>query len=251
MLDWENKFKDLCVDLSGLNVPQSWNRLIEKYGRYIECELTKMLRDGELIIPYPDDVFRAFRYVNPKSVKVVILGQDPYSTINGKPFANGFAFSVDRGIYIPNSLHNIYLNLLYFGNIRNYPKNGDLTKWAVQKCLLLNTSLTVSVNEPGSHRYIWLDFINNILHCISNNNINVVFMLWGKPAIDFYENGIINDVGNKIIMSSHPSRTSYSKKEYLLKSGKKYYSFNHINHFGIANKYLVKHNKKPINWNLD
>lgn len=188
----------------------------------------------EYIYPPREFLFRALELTPIQSVKVVILGQDPY---HGKGEANGLAFSVNRDIKIPPSLRNIYKELNDDLGLP-IPTHGDLTKWALQGVLLLNSVLTVKKDTPGSHKDIgWQEYTDSIIKEISNTKLNVVFILWGKYALSKRE--LIDENKHLVIYSTHPSPFS-ARKGFL---GSK--------PFSKCNKYLKSKGITEIDWNID
>ena len=182
--------------------------------------------------PTINKIFTAFNLCNYKNLKVVILGQDPY---HAKGQANGLAFSVNSNICIPPSLRNIYKELQSDLKISR-PNNGDLSAWASQGVLLLNTTLTVRESMPGSHQKNgWEEFTNHIIQTISNNNSNLVFMLWGTFA--HKKDKLINVDKHLVLKSGHPSPLSANRG----------YWFGN-RHFSKANNYLKLTNQNTINW---
>lgn len=136
-------------------------------------------------------------------MKVVILGQDPYPTPGN---AMGLSFSVKKGVKIPASLKNIFKSLeeCKLQNKFTIPNHGDLTKWAEQGVLLLNSGLTVEKGLPNSHNHLrWKDLTNTIIEIVSKENSNVVFMLWGNDALRKKE--LIDRDKHFVIRSVHPS----------------------------------------------
>ena len=132
-------------------------------------------------VVYPDmyDLFNCFRYTPLKNVKAVILGQDPYHEPNQ---AHGLCFSVKKGVALPPSLQNIYKEIESDLNIKE-PACGDLTKWAQEGVLLLNTTLTVREHHANSHSKCgWAWFTDSVIKLISENTQNTVFILWGGNA---------------------------------------------------------------------
>lgn len=179
------------------------------------------------IFPCEEDIFKALRLTPLSEVKVVILGQDPY---HGEDQANGLAFSVNRGLRIPPSLCNIYRE------IGIDPGHGDLTSWANQGVLLLNSILTVEKGKPGSHANIgWEEITDRIITHISEQKEGVVFMLWGGYARK--KKSLIKNLGlHRILEAPHPSPLSA------------YRGFFGCNHFNLANQFLVECGKDPIRW---
>ena len=252
---WGEKYPDHKVSLKELPTHHSWNDFFKKkynkpYFKKIESNLSYCLKktDGKIkIYPYPDLVFKAFNITPLDKVKVVLLGQDPYFKsilYNNKliPQAMGLSFSVPYGIPIPSSLNNIYRNLVKYNHIINMPMHGDLEFWAYQGCLMLNTSLTVQHGHKNSHVKYWTPFTDKLIKYISNNCKNIIFVLWGAQALDKIK--FINCKNHKVIISSHPSGLSYNKPL------RHYSPFIDQDHFGIINKYLKKHGKQEIIWQV-
>lgn len=190
--------------------------------------------ETETIYPPKEDIFNAFKYCSLDKVKVVILGQDPY---HGQGQAHGLSFSVNKGIAIPPSLRNIYLELQNDVGFTN-PGHGNLTDWAKQGVLLLNDVLTVKAVQAGSHQKLgWEQFTENVITYLSANTEGLVFMLWGNHALKKGKN--IDRTKHLVLTSGHPSPMSANQGKWF---GNK--------HFSQTNKYLVNHNKTPINWQL-
>jgi|TARA_B100001094_G_scaffold251553_1_gene249405 uracil-DNA glycosylase len=165
-------------------------------------------------------------------VKLVILGQDPYHNPNQ---ANGLAFSVPENITHPPSLVNIFKEIQQDLNT-SYPANGDLMKWVNQGVLLLNSTLTVRKNNPGSHQNKgWEDFTDEIINIISLKKKNIVFLLWGNYAKK--KSKLIDENKHLILSSGHPSPLSANRG----------YWFGN-NHFSKANQYFKENNIVEIKW---
>jgi uracil-DNA glycosylase len=165
-------------------------------------------------------------------VKLVILGQDPYHNPNQ---ANGLAFSVPENITHPPSLVNIFKEIQQDLNT-SYPANGDLMKWVNQGVLLLNSTLTVRKNSPGSHQNKgWEDFTDEIINIISLKKKNIVFLLWGNYAKK--KSKLIDQNKHLILSSGHPSPLSANRG----------YWFGN-NHFSKANQYFKENNIVEIKW---
>lgn len=155
------------------------------------------------IFPMYKDIFNAFEYTPFDSVKVVILGQDPY---HGENQAHGLAFSVKKGIKIPPSLRNIYKELESDLGIKA-PNHGYLVDWAKQGVLLINTVLTVQAHKANSHKDKgWEIFTDNVIKVLNEDDSPKVFVLWGNNAIG--KKKYINNHKHMIIESSHPSPLS-------------------------------------------
>ena len=165
-------------------------------------------------------------------VKLVILGQDPYHNPNQ---ANGLAFSVPENITHPPSLVNIFKEIQQDLNT-SYPVSGDLMNWVNQGVLLLNSTLTVRKNRPGSHQNKgWEDFTDEIINIISLKKKNIVFLLWGNYAKK--KSKLIDQNKHLILSSGHPSPLSANRG----------YWFGN-NHFSKANQYFKENNIVEIKW---
>ncbi|MGP1931197.1 MAG: uracil-DNA glycosylase [Arsenophonus sp. ET-YP4-MAG3] len=208
---------------------------IEKKQNYFYNIFTYIIekrRQGINIFPPQKDLFNAFYYTKLNKVKVVILGQDPYHTLNQ---AHGLSFSVQPGIPVPPSLLNIYKELtkdiLYF----QHPNHGYLISWAKQGILLLNTILTVEEGKPYSHAKLgWEIFTNKIISVINQYRVGVIFLLWGSNAQKKCK--FIDNLKHFILKASHPSPLSAHK------------GFFNCRHFSKTNEMLIKQGIKPIDW---
>lgn len=201
--------------------------LAEKYGDIINTGLT---RDADkCILPPCNLIFSAFDQFDTKDLKVVILSQDPYIH---KREAMGLCFSVPPEMMkLPPSLRNIFKELEYEYGIRRTV--GDLTDWAKQGVLLLNTALTTVEGCSGHHMHIWKTFTHDVLEHICNNCRGVVFMLWGAHAQSFEH--MIDIEKNMVLKHSHPSPLSRR-------------SFVGNGHFKLCNSYLERTAREPIKW---
>lgn len=221
-----------------LNFPYSWleplgNEFCEDFFVEMEQKFLKLEERGASIFPPKTSVFRALDLVNFSEAKVLILGQDPY---HGLGQANGLSFSVNKEISIPPSLKNIFLELK---NDINIPisTHGDLTSWAAQKILLLNSALTVEEGVPNSHREMgWDKLTDKIISRLSQRG-NMIFVLWGQHAQKKYK--LINQKQNHILIAPHPSPLSA------------YRGFFGCKHFSMINKILRNNGSREINWSLE
>ena len=189
---------------------------------------------GTSIYPKDFDIFNAFQKTPFTSVKVVIIGQDPYHSENQ---AHGLSFSVQKGIGIPPSLRNVFKELAT--DIPGFiiPSHGDLKEWAEQGVLLLNASLTVQAGRPGSHQKKgWEEFTDNVIKTISHKKSGVVFILWG--AFAQAKADLIDKNKHHIIKSPHPSPFSANGGFFGSKP------------FSKANEILEKQGKAPIDWQI-
>ena len=185
---------------------------------------------------YPDmyDLFNCFKFTPLNNLKAVILGQDPYHEPNQ---AHGLCFSVRRGVPLPPSLQNIYKEIENDLGIKE-PDCGDLTKWAQEGVLLLNTTLTVREHLANSHSKCgWAWFTDSVIKLISDNTENTVFILWGGNARS--KAPLIDTSKHLILQCAHPSPLSA------------YNGFFGCRHFSKTNEYLLSHGKSPIDWNLN
>jgi len=236
MYSWRNM--TLWDFLSEGNIPSKWNffflrddvqRELWKISEYIKGELEYSKR----LIVYPpiNRVFRAF--IDPKKIKVCILAQDPYH--NGS--AVGYCFSVLPGNKINPSLRNIYKELKQ--EEYKVKEDGNLTHWAKQGCLLLNTALTVEKGCADSHTAPWYDFTEKVIKYVAENCENIVWLLMGSKAQRFQE---FIPESHGILCSSHPSPFSAHRGYRDIPA------FLGSNIFSRTNDYLEAHGKNPINW---
>ncbi len=186
------------------------------------------------IFPPANDIFNAFHMTPLHEVKCVILGQDPY---HGGGQADGLCFSVQKGVEIPPSLQNIYQEL-HDDLGCTIPNHGDLTKWAKEGVLLLNTVLTVRAHQPNSHRGIgWEEFTDAAIMALNGEDRPIVFMLWGSPAQK--KASMLHNPNHLVLKAPHPSPLSA------------YLGFFGCKHFSQANAFLEAHGVEPIDWQID
>jgi len=221
------------------NLEPSWlNVLHDEFDKPYMAELRKFLQQekeaGHKTYPKNADIFNAFNTTPFDEVKVVILGQDPY---HGEHQAHGLSFSVQKGITPPPSLKNIYKELATDIPGFTIPNHGDLTAWAKQGVLLLNASLTVRANTPGSHQKKgWETFTDTVIKKLSDEKEGLVFILWGAFAQAKAE--LIDGKKHHIIKSPHPSPFSADRGFFGSKP------------FSKTNDILIKEGKKPIDWQI-
>jgi len=186
------------------------------------------------IFPKYENLFRAFNLLMPEDVKVIILGQDPY---HGTNQANGLAFSVLDKVKIPPSLKNIFKELNDDIGC-SIPNNGDLTLWANNGVLLINSVLSVEESKPNSHRNKgWEIFTDSVIKQLSNEFDNLVFILWGNPS---QKKELLIDAKRHLILKApHPSPLS------------SYRGFFGSKPFSKTNTYLKQYCKKEIDWCLN
>ena len=186
---------------------------------------------NKTIYPPKDQMFNAFDLSSFKNTKVIILGQDPY---HNEGQAHGLSFSVPDGIRVPPSLRNIYQELSSDLSITP-SQSGNLTHWATQGVLLLNSALTVEKNSPGSHaKSGWVDFTDTVIDILNEKKQNLVFLLWGAYAQKKTE--LIDQDKHLVLMTAPPSPFSAHK------------GFFGCKHFSKTNDYLKIHKLKTINW---
>lgn len=181
-----------------------WNDIIKNEQNKEYFKKLQIFIDNEYltktIFPKKEDIYNAFTYCPFENTKVVIIGQDPYHDFNQ---AHGLSFSVLKGNKIPPSLRNIYKEMNDDIGI-DIPHHGELTAWAKQGVLLLNTILTVEAHKPLSHKKKgWETFTDNIIRELNKDKIPKVFVLWGNKAIK--KEVLIDNPNHLIIKSSHPS----------------------------------------------
>lgn len=218
-------------------ISKSWDEILEQEFRsesYLELrEFLKREYSTYQIYPSMYDIFNSLKITPFSEIKAVIIGQDPY---HEEGQAMGLSFSVPKGIAVPPSLVNIYKELN--NELGILPKNhGDLTNWAKQGVLLLNSVLTVRAHSANSHKGRgWEQFTDSIIKKISDKKSNVVFFLWGRNARD--KAHLIDKTKHLVLECAHPSPLSA------------YNGFFGCNHFIKANEYLTANNLSPIDWSL-
>lgn len=218
-----------------VRIEQGWRRLLQsEWESGYFAALAQFVRSeyaAKKIFPPAGRIFAAFNTTPMDSVKVVILGQDPYHD-DGQ--ANGLCFSVAPGVAMPPSLVNI------FKEVRDdvgspMPADGDLSRWAAQGVLLLNATLTVEAHRAGSHQgHGWEQFTDAVISRLAAERRGLVFMLWGSYAIR--KGALIDRSRHLVLTSPHPSPLSA------------YRGFFGNHHFSKANAYLVAQGKEPIEW---
>jgi len=208
----EEKEKEYFVNLKAF--------LIEEYGK-------------NKIYPRKSEIFKCFELTDFKDVKVVVLGQDPYH----QPFqAHGLCFSVNKGIKIPPSLVNIYKEI--HSDIGcSIPSHGNLTKWAEEGVLLLNTIMSVRDSSPMSHSNKgWEIFTDRVIKELNDDDVPKVFLLWGAPSRK--KKSLITNSKHLILECAHPSPLSA------------YNGFFGCKHFSKANAILEQNGLTPIDWTV-
>lgn len=222
--------------MSQIKLSNSWFKFLEnefekEYIKKLELFLTSQYDAKKIIYPAMQNYYKSLELVDIQNVKVVILGQDPY---HGEGQAHGLCFSVQDGVKIPPSLQNIFKELKSDLNI-DIPETGNLTKWAEQGVLLLNSVLTVEKEKAASHQNQgWEEFTDKIISIVNENCDHVVFFLWGSYAQK--KAGFIDRKKHLVIESAHPSPLS------------SYRGFFGSKPFSKANAFLKKKGKKEIKW---
>ena len=219
-----------------VNIGNSWDTLL---ADQFESEYYKNLRQflkyeysHYTVYPHMNDIFNALRITDYNDVKVVLLGQDPY---HGPGQAHGLCFSVRDGVAMPPSLVNIFKELKSDLDI-DPPSSGNLTKWAKNGVLLLNTVLTVRAGQAGSHRNRgWEKLTDRIIKLLNDREKPMVFMLWGRPARE--KAALITNPSHLILECAHPSPLSA------------YNGFFGCRHFSKACEFLRQHGME-MDWRL-
>ena len=216
-------------------IEESWKAVLsEEFNKSYFNSLKSFLVEEKsryTVYPSGQNIFNAFSHTPFDSVKVVILGQDPY---HGLGQAHGLCFSVPQEIKPPPSLVNIFKELKTDLGLE-IPTSGNLEHWAKQGVLLLNATLTVRANEAGSHQNKgWETFTDTVIKTISEQKSGVVFLLWGRYA--HAKEQLIDASKHYILKAAHPSPLSA------------YNGFWGCKHFSKTNELLVKQGDKPINW---
>ena len=220
-----------------VKIESSWKKILndefhKPYFSQIVHFLKKAKAESKRIYPPGSLIFNAFKLTPFDKVKVVIIGQDPYHNVGE---AMGLSFSVPRGKRVPPSLANIYKEIELDLGIRP-PGHGDLTAWANQGVFLLNAMLTVEHKQAGSHKKIgWQLFTDAVIKSLSDKKENLIFLLWGRFAQSKKEH--IDESKHYVLEAAHPSPLARN-------------AFSGCSHFSKTNELLIKHQKKPINWDL-
>jgi len=223
-----------------IDLEASWlNILKDEFGQDYMLKLKEFLKTekaaGHVIYPKSTDIFNAFNTTPFTSVKVVILGQDPY---HGPNQAHGLSFSVQKGVDVPPSLRNIYKELATDIEGFKIPGHGNLIEWAAQGVLLLNATLTVQAANAGSHQKKgWEKFTDTVIKKISDQKQGVVFILWGNYAQS--KAAMIDETKHLVIRSTHPSPLAVSRG-----------GFFGSRPFSKTNDYLIKQGEQPIDWQI-
>ncbi|EMH0454354.1 uracil-DNA glycosylase [Campylobacter upsaliensis] len=227
----------LEIKLDKIKINADWLEFLEEefkkpYFLDIKRQYIETLKAGKNIYPPANLTFNAFNLTPLNSLKIVLLGQDPYHKQNQ---AMGLSFSVPKGVPIPPSLRNIFKELNADLGVK-IPQNGDLSAWARQGVLLLNAIFSVEENKPLSHSlWGWQEFSDNIIKKLSLEKKGLIFILWGKFAQS--KKSLIDTRKHFILEAAHPSP--------LARQG-----FLGCRHFSKSNALLEKLGKEPIKWDL-
>lgn len=218
-----------------VKIEESWRvELVDEWDKPYFKRLVDFVHDEYKqfqVFPPGRKIFAAFDATPFDKVKVVIIGQDPYHDVGQ---ANGMCFSVGDGVPFPPSLVNIFKEI-HDDLGKPIPTSGDLTRWARQGVLLLNSTLTVRAHSAGSHQNRgWEEFTDEVILHLASKRDNLVFILWGAYAIK--KGAFIDRSRHLVLTSPHPSPLSAHR------------GFFGNKHFSRTNEYLVAHGKEPINW---
>ena len=220
-----------------VHLGNSWDDILkEEFNREYYLKLRAFLKQeyaSQTIYPHMNNIFNALKYTAYEDVKAVILGQDPY---HGPDQAHGLCFSVQRGVKPPPSLQNMFKELNSDLGLP-IPRHGELTKWAEQGVLLLNTVLTVRAGQANSHKGMgWEIFTDRIIELLNQREKPIVFLLWGGPAKT--KTKLITNQNHYILSTVHPSPLSA------------YNGFFGCKHFSKTNEILKSLGETEIDWNI-
>lgn len=228
----------ITINIEDIKINDDWKEFLkEEFNKNYFLEIKKRyiqaLNNNAIIYPPANLTFNAFNLTPLAGLKIVLLGQDPYHQPNQ---AMGLSFSVPYGVKIPPSLLNIYKELKTDLSIEP-SKSGDLSSWAKQGILLLNSILSVEAGKPASHSsWGWQEFSDAVISKLSLEKSGLIFMLWGNYAKS--KKALIDTNKHFILEAAHPSP--------LARTG-----FLGCKHFSKANEILRNLGKNPINWQLD
>lgn len=222
-----------------VNFNNDWDELLkDEFTKDYYIKLRQTLINEyktQKIFPNMYDIFNAMKLTSYNDVKCVIIGQDPY---HNEGQAHGLSFSVKKGIAPPPSLVNIFKEIRDDVGTDNLGKHGELTKWAENGVLLLNSVLTVRAHAPKSHRGIgWENFTTDVIKLLNQREKPMVFMLWGGDAKE--KQKFITNPNHLVLKSAHPSPLSA------------YNGFFGCRHFSQANKFLRENGIEEIDWSIE
>ncbi len=220
-----------------VQIGNQWDNLLgDEFQKEYYLKLRRILaKEYQTTTIYPDmyDIFNALKYTDYPDVKAVILGQDPY---HGVGQAHGLCFSVRKGVEPPPSLKNIFKEIQDELGIAP-PNHGELTKWAKEGVLLLNTALTVRAGMANSHRGLgWEILTDRIIELLNKREEPIVFLLWGANAKQ--KSALITNPQHLVLKCAHPSPLSA------------YNGFFGCGHFKMCNDFLTSVGRTPIDWSL-
>ena len=218
-----------------VKIEESWQKeLSNEFEKEYFYQLREFIHQEyrtKIVYPQAKNIFAAFDLCPYDSVKVVIIGQDPY---HEQGQAHGLCFSVQEGCMLPPSLRNIYKEI---ADDLGQPlqTSGDLTRWAKQGVLLLNATLTVEAHKAGSHQNRgWEQFTDSVIKILAEKKDNLVFILWGSYAQQ--KGKFIDSTKHLVLKAPHPSPLS------------SYRGFFGCKHFSLTNDFLQSKGIKPIDW---
>ena len=222
-----------------VNFNNDWDEILDgEFNKEYYLNLRQFLISeykSQRIFPGMYDIFNAMKLTSYDNVKCVIIGQDPY---HGEGQAHGLSFSVRKGVAPPPSLVNIFKEIRDDLGIDNMGKHGELTKWAENGVLLLNSVLTVRANQPRSHRgQGWEIFTTEVIRLLNTREKPMVFMLWGADAKA--KKQFITNPNHLVLTAAHPSPLPA------------YNGFFGCKHFSKANEFLKLHNIDEIDWSIN
>ena len=219
------------------SIEESWKNILrDEFNKPYFLDLKTFLVDEKkkfMVFPPGSMIFNAFNHTPFEKVRVVFIGQDPY---HGNGQAHGLCFSVPDGMAKPPSLVNIFKELHNDLGLP-VPDHGNLVKWADQGVLLLNATLTVRANQPGSHQNKgWETFTDAVISRLSDLKNNLVFVLWGNYAIA--KKILIDEKRHHILTAAHPSPFSANR------------GFFGCRHFSRINEILLGSGSEPLDWSV-
>lgn len=220
-----------------VHIGNEWDELLaDEFNKDYYLKLREFLKKEYStyeIYPNMYDIFNSLRYTSYGNVKAVIIGQDPYHEPGQ---AHGLCFSVKKGTQVPPSLQNIYKEIQSDLGIAP-PIHGELTEWAQNGVLLMNSVLTVRRGQANSHKGMgWEVFTDRVIEILNEREKPIVFLLWGRNARDKAQ--LITNPNHLVLQAAHPSPLSA------------YNGFFGCKHFSKANSFLVQHGIEPIDWQI-
>lgn len=230
--------KDLNINFHQIKMNDDWKEFLKDeffkpYFLELKRKYLEAKKENKIIYPSSNLTFNAFNLTPLHTLKVILIGQDPYHQPNQ---AMGLSFSVPNGVKIPPSLINIYKELNNDLGI-SIPKSGDLSFWAKQGVLLLNSVLSVEAGKAASHSHWgWQEFSDAVISNLNNKKENLIFLLWGNFAKN--KKRLIDTQKHFVLEAAHPSPLAGNR-------------FLGCKHFSKVNEILKSLNKTPIDWDLN